>query len=400
MLFYTIDQPQPASDGWLVSDWKLWWQKNVWSPENVQPDDAGGVKLVLDEGPEGYRGAEIQSDAMLTTGTLRWDARVADLPSGGVAGLFAFQAHGAPRWEFDFEWVGRKGLREAQISVHAYDPNLGRIVSAGISFPLGFDASAGVHRYEIVLTGQEAAMLVDGRPVYYFAPEDLGGFWSRASVKSFASTFAGGNPYWSGVWNGLPDGAVATYLAGAEVKPGHVPFRVLQGGASADSFHGGSASEVLRGRSGNDSLSGWRGNDLLRGQDGNDRLYGNQGQDTLKGGRGADHLDGGSGHNWLSGASGADTFVISQGKSTITDFESKDTLQFNDAAFGADLHEGWLRPWQFAINQARDSTDHFVFRTSDATLWFDNNGHDRGGRTLLADLQDGAALAAADILII
>jgi hypothetical protein len=52
-----------------------------------------------------------------------------------------------------------------------------------------------------------------------------------------------------------------------------------------------------------------------------------------------------------------------------------------------------------ADNLAQDADDRFVFRTTDATLWFDSNGSAAGGLTLVADLQAGATVTSADILL-
>ena len=52
-----------------------------------------------------------------------------------------------------------------------------------------------------------------------------------------------------------------------------------------------------------------------------------------------------------------------------------------------------------ANNLALDANDHFNFRTSDTTLWFDSNGNVAGGLIMIADLRAGVAVTAADILI-
>ena len=80
-----------------------------------------------------------------------------------------------------------------------------------------------------------------------------------------------------------------------------------------------------------------------------------------------------------------------------------DALSVSAAGFGGGLAAGALAASQFqnrADNLAQDATDRFVFRTTDATLWFDSNGSGAGGLTLLADLQAGVALTSADILLI
>ena len=206
-------------------------------------------------------------------------------------------------------------------------------------------------------------------------------------------------------------------------------FENLRGSAGADNFSGDAAANVLDGGAGNDVLSGFGGNDQLFGADGADILYGNDGADQLFGGagddvlRGAgqnDGLYGGSGQDVLRGGSGIDVLNGGLGNDffdflsladaltgldVITDFGN--VVGNNDmirvaSSFGAGLTVGALAPGRFvshATNLALDADDRLIFRTTDATLWFDSNGSATGGLTLLADLQAGALLTAADIWI-
>jgi hypothetical protein len=50
-----------------------------------------------------------------------------------------------------------------------------------------------------------------------------------------------------------------------------------------------------------------------------------------------------------------------------------------------------------ADNLAQDADDRFIFRTTDTTLWWDDDGKGGHAAVLIADLQAGAALTAADI---
>ena len=91
----------------------------------------------------------------------------------------------------------------------------------------------------------------------------------------------------------------------------------------------------------------------------------------------------------------------------ITDFgnilSSDDRFQITAAAFGGGLVAGVLAANQFvtrADNLAQDADDRFIFNTTDQTLWFDSNGNAAGGLTMVADLQAGAVVTAADILLI
>lgn len=147
-------------------------------------------------------------------------------------------------------------------------------------------------------------------------------------------------------------------------------------------------------------LEGSGGNDTLNGAGGGDRLLGNWGADRLRGGGGADRLYGGGGN---------DAFVFTaraEGGDIIADFHNtagdNDGFRLAAAAFGG-LPTGVLAAGRFvtrlADNLAQDANDRFVFRQSDATLWFDANGNAAGGLTMIADLQDSAAVTAADIVL-
>jgi len=85
----------------------------------------------------------------------------------------------------------------------------------------------------------------------------------------------------------------------------------------------------------------------------------------------------------------------------ITSFTSEDFFEFKASAFGG-LGKGALHPRNFdsrADNRAQDTNDHFIFRTTDDTLWFDSNGSKSGGLTEIADLSNDFALKAHDIPI-
>jgi hypothetical protein len=416
MPFISIRTPSSTTtEIWDVSDYGLWFSdaRSDWSAAAVRPDGQGGASLWLEEASEGvardYQGGEIQSQETMVTGTMVWDARVGTLPQGSVQTLFAFKADPKmARLEFDIEWTGLLGSRRPSIMAHIDDPATGRRLIVGGPVDLPFDASAGFHRYDVVLTGQEAAIRADGRVLRYYSPEDFGGAWrGDQEVRSYASNFAFNNAGWSGAWNGLPNGPTALEIRAADVLPGEVPIRVLAGTKLADSLGGRAGDEILRGGLGNDRLAGNGGRDLLRGGYGSDTLQGGGDIDTLRGGAGSDSLHGGAGRDGLHGGAGADTFVFpsaTKGLDDILDFQGGlDRIRINDTGFGVDLREGILESRHFQArtdNVAQDADDRFIFRTGDKTLWFDTNGNAAGATTLIADLQSGAVLTSADILVV
>lgn len=148
--------------------------------------------------------------------------------------------------------------------------------------------------------------------------------------------------------------------------------------------------------------------DVLRGDGLDNTLVGGNGSDRLEGGAGQDLLNGGNGRDILTGGADADVFVyFGQGdfRDTITDFDAaEDLIRFEGANVGLGNYQGGLDISRFhsgTTNAAADVYDRFIFNTTDTTLWFDRDGSGtRHAAILVADLQAGAVLTAADIDII
>ena len=154
--------------------------------------------------------------------------------------------------------------------------------------------------------------------------------------------------------------------------------------------------EIVQGGTKADVIWGDAADNTLYGNNGSDRLFGNGGQDVLVGGTGGDILTGGA---------GADIFVFNaQGdfRDQITDFTvGEDFLRFDARALGLGNYFGGLDPARFhssSTNTAADAHDRLIFRTTDATLWFDRDGDGTKHQAILvADLNDGIALTAASV---
>ena len=150
------------------------------------------------------------------------------------------------------------------------------------------------------------------------------------------------------------------------------------------------------------------GADHLTGNGGANRFDSGAGNATLLGGTGDDVLSGGAGKDYLTGGTGADQFVFltnAGNGDVIYDFNSaEDRIVLDGAAFGYGTATGALSAADFVIstksNAARDASDHFIFRTTDATLWYDADGYGLRAPVMIADLQAGATLTAAGILLI
>ena len=264
----------------------------------------------------------------------------------------------------------------------------------------------------------------------------------RGDVAAFLSTFAttidlirnqggmignivlgGGDDLYDGR-GGFVDGIVFGEAGNDTFRPGS-GIELFDGGAGIDTldFRSTAGVRVYLDGSGQNTgtaagddytaietvLGSATGNDFLAGDSGNNILRGLGGVDTLSGGSGIDNLGGGAGIDRLTGGAGNDGFVfqtLSECGDVITDFRNlvgdNDAVRIGAAGFGGGLLVGALAAAQFqtrADNLAQDSNDRFIFRTTDQTLWFDANGNVAGGLTLVADLQTGAVVTAADILI-
>jgi Ca2+-binding RTX toxin-like protein len=155
-------------------------------------------------------------------------------------------------------------------------------------------------------------------------------------------------------------------------------------------------------------------NNQLLGNAGANLLWGGAGRDRLDGGAGRDRLRGGTEPDTLAGGLGNDLFLfnsLSEAGDIITYFQARpgedDLLQISAAGFGGGLLAGrLLPPAQFRVSldpvlrDPADSSIRFVWETDTTRLWYDSNGSAAGGLLLLADLQAGATLTAADIWIL
>ncbi len=150
------------------------------------------------------------------------------------------------------------------------------------------------------------------------------------------------------------------------------------------------------------------GADLLIGDGSANSFHAGAGSDTLSGGAGDDTLMGGASRDYLTGGAGADSFqFLTTGGNcdVIDDFASgQDVILLKALAFGYGAATGLLSADDFVIsavrNGAQDASDHFIFCSTTTMLWYDADGNGAGGQVLIADLQAGASLTAADIVFI
>lgn len=156
-----------------------------------------------------------------------------------------------------------------------------------------------------------------------------------------------------------------------------------------------------------ENLTGGAYADRLVGNTDANTLIGNGRADTLGGDAGDDVLIGGAGKDRVYGGSGADHFVYYAKRDftdLIYDFVSgQDQIQVEGMGYGFGSYTGALAADAFVSgtsNLALDANDRYIFRTTDQTLWLDSDGTGSAKALLVADLQTGATLTAADIFIL
>lgn len=164
-----------------------------------------------------------------------------------------------------------------------------------------------------------------------------------------------------------------------------------------------------------DVLTGNADANLISGNGGEDQLIGDAGNDTLFGGDGNDVIAGGLGADTISGGNGDDVFVfalLTERIDRISDYSNlglnDDRFVFFSAGFAGLASAGTgmvtlIDPTQFQLradNLAQDLNDRFIFRTTDASLWYDSNGSLAGGVAVIAFLQVGAVVTAGDIFVL
>jgi Ca2+-binding RTX toxin-like protein len=310
---------EPATtESWLVSDWAAG-QSTImeWSPENVVEQADGSVTFTLAAAPAGsayaYFGGEVQSCEAASLGTWTWTAQAPQMVDGAVFGMFTYRAdHFNDPWiEFDFEFVGAN-TTQVRLNIHM-ETATGEHVTledangAPVIVHLGFDASQGLHTYEITVTGTEAIFLVDGQIVGRFGAADIPyGTWTTGDMKGFTNLWCVDPSLesWAGTYGGE---ALTATVTAIDVLPGDLgdfgPVLI------DPSINGDAGDNILIGTDGDDTLNGRAGNDDLTGGAGNDTLMGGDGNDILNLDAGSDVLDGSTGIDWVR-AGGSTPVVI------------------------------------------------------------------------------------------
>ncbi|MEY4984027.1 MAG: hypothetical protein RIR62_2293 [Pseudomonadota bacterium] len=351
---YSIYQPARAN-GWLVSDWAAG-QTSImdWEQSRVRTTANGVIEMELGASRDGgrpYEGAEFQSSEVATTGTWSWTAQAPKMVDGAVFGMFTYKADWKkqPWVEFDFEFVGRDTTK-VQLNIHMEDANGRHISLAGklgrpVIVDLGFDASKGMHTYDVVVTDKTATFRVDGKVVGVYGAADMpGGVWQIGPQKSYVDLWcASGLESWTGKWayDGTP---LVAKVQGADVRPGDLSgaLAAMPGQTPAPSPApapvteriGDGTANAITGNDGDDSIAGNGGNDTLAGGNGNDTLSGGDGNDLIRMDAGNDVIDGGAGSDWIV-ASGAMNVELANTSAQATRY-GNDTIRNVENVQGGD----------------------------------------------------------------
>lgn len=140
-----------------------------------------------------------------------------------------------------------------------------------------------------------------------------------------------------------------------------------------------------------EAVIGGKAGDTLIGNDYANALYGNLGQDTLTGNGGEDFFV-------------FDTALGAKNADTITDFTiGEDKLVFDNARLAMLGPDGALADAAFAANstgKAEDLYTHLIYNTATGELYYDLDGSEDIPRKLVAKLEAGLNLSAADVLVI
>jgi len=391
---YSIYQPA-VTDGWLMSDWPAGQTPIMnWEDQNIRQRANGDIEMILNAAPVGssrpFNGAEFQSSEIATTGTWSWTAQAPKMVDGAVFGMFTYRADwkNQPWVEFDFEFVG-KDTTKVQLNIHMEDASGRHISLAGakgrpVIVDLGFDASQGMHTYDVVVSDKKATFLVDGKVVGVYGASDMpGGVWQIGPQKSYVDLWcASGLDSWTGKWayNGTP---LVALVQGADVRPGD-----LTGMASSvpvapaptptptpveppppSGLEGDDAANTLVGTAGNDLINGRGGNDTLTGGAGNDTMFGGDGNDHLSLDAGNDVIDGGNGSDWLriSGSSTAANIDLAITTAQATGFGT-DTIRNVENFFGGAGADRVLGTAGANHLIGNDGNDTFFARAGDDTV--------------------------------
>ena len=377
-----------TKEGWYVSNWNAGQTSNMaWSTDNAYINSLGAMELKLGAAPAGstrpFISGEVASIETASTGTWTWTTQVPELVSGTVYGLFAYRAdHFNQPWiEFDMEFLGCDAgdfdadgdidITKVRLNIHMeYVDASGQTKKISLEelngwkpviVELGFDATEGLHTYEIVVTDSEAIFLVDGTVVGRFDASHMGGVWTSGEMKGFTNLWCvdPSLEYWAGAYAG--ETVVATVSA-CDVRPGDLgEFGIPLSGLVIE---GTTGDDVLIGTDSDDVLNGNAGHDTLDGGLGHDKLNGGDGDDTLSLDAGNDILDGGAGVDWVR--------VLGSGAATIDLAVSA----AQDTGYGSDL-------LQNIENAGGGSGADTISGTEGANTLFGGIGHDllrgRGG---------------------
>jgi len=256
--------------------------------------------------------------------------------------------------------------------------------------------------------------------------------------------------------------ATGPYPAANATIEGGTGEDTLYGGGVSDYIWGGADDDTIDGKKGNDTLYGDDGNDSVKGGQGNDFIFAGSGNDNIDGGTDTDtlsyinatgsitiNLETGNATGWgtdtisniesiigsnqndnitannsgtesITGGQGADTINLNnlsttklyynatnEGGDHINNFDSG-TDNFNFASSGGFSDTAGFKSFNTdAAGDVYDGTNAgignsnptFVYDDHANQLWYDSNGDDAGGATLISTIDSGDDIVSGDISV-
>ena len=134
--------------------------------------------------------------------------------------------------------------------------------------------------------------------------------------------------------------------------------------------------------------------------------FGNADANVLVGNGAANVLDGGAGADTLQGGGGADTFRLLAAPTSSTDYDTiadftpgTDHIQLGRTAFNLGSGSTLNASYFYQGPAAHDGNDHIIYDPSSGNLFYDSDGTGAAAQVVIAHLQTGLTLTAADFTL-
>ena len=311
------------------------------------------------------------------------------------------------------------GTDSADYDINRFGQNFHMGGALGVVSWDGFEASAG-DSFDIIEWGSSSGMFDEIEGLDAWGDVALDTTFTDSGLTLTAKTVTHQGDDDADVYIGTGDDDVMVSLGGSDV---------LSGADGSDLLLGGDGDDVLSGGAGDDRLIGGLGTDTADYSDASsgvtinlengEGLDGDGGVDTLisiENLIGSDHDDvfiNNARDNVMIGGDGSDTFIfnaVDGGDDLIQDFTSgEDSIVLAAGAFGFNAGTAQEGVNFSVIDGGYDGTNaggndahaagnaSLVYSEEDSALYYDENGKDADGYSVVATLQPGAGIVADDI---